>query len=133
MRRAGLRAALLALGLAGWLGSCDSGPTEPRPGTLDLVFTPPAAGAGALLFLVDGAPIDSIEPASYPAISGRLSASAVRVVVTGQLAGGVVARLRVPDVRLYGKYRATLEEVADGTTYALRDPAAYRLVVVPPR
>jgi hypothetical protein len=117
----------------GLVGSCESGPTEPRPGALDLVFAPPAPGTGALLFVVDGAPIDSVEPAGYGTISGRLSASAVRVIVTGPLVPGPVARLRVPDVRLARQYRATLEEVADGATYGLRDTAGYRLAVAVPR
>ncbi len=124
---------LVVASLLGLAGACESGPTEPRPGMLDLVFSAPAPGAGALLFVVDGPPIDSIEPSAYPAISGRLSAGAVRVIVTGRLVPGVVARVRVPDVRLYRKYRATLEEVADGATYALRDTAGYRLAVAPPR
>lgn len=133
MRRGSIAALLAAAGIVGGLGSCESGPTEPRPGALDLVFAPPAPGAGALLFVVEGAPIDSVEPAGYGTIAGRLSATAVRVIVTGPLAPGPVARVRVPDVRLSRHYRATLEEVADGASYALRDPAAYRLVVVPPR
>jgi hypothetical protein len=111
-------------------GAACEGPTEPRPGVLDVVLTTPNTGDGAMLFAIEG-PLDSVEAAGFSTFSSRLSASLERVIVTGTLTSGVVARIHVPDVNARGGYRTTVQQVADGSTFALRDTTGYRLALRP--
>lgn len=120
-----MKRAMLGLALLGLLIACGddpSPPTGPSPGPLDIRLSGPA-GAGAVLLLVDGGTIDSVEAVSYFTASSVYSGVARRVLVAGQDLNGVVARIEVPDRRV--TYHATVIEIADGTTYQLRDPASY--------
>ena len=115
---------ILALALMALL-SCsseDAPPTGPSPGQLEIRLTGPA-GVGAVLLLVDGGEIDSVEAVGYFTASSLYSGLARRVLVAGQDLGGVVARIEVPDRRV--AYRATILQIADGATYQLLDPAGY--------
>jgi hypothetical protein len=114
----------LLLALAGVMSCGDdpSVPTGPSPGPLEIHLSGPA-GVGAVLLLVEGGTIDSVEASSYFTASSAYSGVARRVLVAGPDLTGVVARIEVPDRRV--SYHATILEIADGTTYQLRDPASY--------
>jgi len=95
------------------------------PGVLDVILTTPNHDDGAVLFTIDGA-VDSVQGAPY-VIFSTSSAADARVVVTGNVVAGVIARLYVPDVATADQYLANLVEVAQRGTFALRPPTAYQL------
>ena len=95
------------------------------PGVLDVVLTTPNADDGAVLLTVDGA-IDSVQGAPY-VIFSTASGTGARIVVTGDVVGGVIARLYVPDVGTADQYLAHLDEVAQRGTFALQPPTSYQL------
>jgi hypothetical protein len=95
------------------------------PGVLDVVLTTPNADDGAVLLTVDGA-VDSVQGTGYVTFA-TASATGARVVVTGDVATGVIARLYVPDVATADQYLPQLVEVAQRGTYALRTPTSYQL------
>jgi hypothetical protein len=127
LRPVGL-AAIAAL-TAGTVACGDNPPAAPRPGQLEITLETPNVGDGALLFFIQGAELDSVESLGLDLRSSPLSATARRVVVAGALVSGPVARVWVPDVGQAGRYRATVEQVADAATYALRDTTGYRLII----
>lgn len=122
---------LSMLGLTIALLSCggDDTPTGPTPGDLQVRLEGPA-GAGAALLLVMGGPIDTASSEQYFTAFGPYSGTAKKVLVAGSALGGVVLRFHVPDRRT--EYTAQVVEIADGGTYQLLDPAAYRAVVERP-
>jgi hypothetical protein len=95
------------------------------PGVLDVVLTTPNTDDGAVLLTVDGA-VDSVQGAPY-VIFSIASGTEARIVVTGDVLGGVIARLYVPDVGSADQYLAHLDEVAQRGTFALRSPTSYQL------
>ena len=95
------------------------------PGVLDVVLTTPNADDGAILLTVDGA-VDSVQGTPYLIFSAA-SGTVARIVVTGDVAGGVIARLFVPDVGIADQYLAHLDEVAQRGTFALRPTTSYQL------
>jgi hypothetical protein len=52
------------------------------------------------------------------------------VLLVGSLDGGVVAVLQIPDVALATRYVIRIDQVADGTTFALLDPAQWSASLV---
>ena len=123
-RIAGVLALVAALSCGG-----DDPPSGPSPGELEVRLAGPA-GAGAALLIVEGGQIDTIEPAGYFTASAPYSGTARRVLVAGQNLNGVLVRIRVPDRRT--GYRATVVEIADGTSYQLLDPAGFEATVERP-
>jgi hypothetical protein len=121
---------LLVVGLA-----CGEDPIDPPvPGTVHVVLTTPNAGDGAILFLLSGP--DAPTAALVPGGSGLrvfgppTLGSTTRFIVTGPLASGTILNLDVPDVN--GAYTATVLEVGQTGTYALRASLiGYSLVVTP--
>jgi len=123
MRRGGVLSALILAILACHDDDKTVAPTG--PGVLDVVLTTPNSDDGAVLLTVDGA-VDSVQGAPYVVFS-TASGTGARIVVTGDVVGGVIARLYVPDVGSADQYLAYLDEVAQRGTYALRSPTAYSL------
>lgn len=117
----------LTLVLLAALG-CEDDPTGPLPGVLDVVLAGPSAEAGALLFHIEGGPVDSVTPAGALLISAPFTRVRRRVLVVGEDLAGVVARVHVPDVSV--PYQMTIVEVADGRSYALMDTTRFALPFV---
>lgn len=120
---------LLPLSL-GALAAChgEDKPTDPSgPGVLELVLTTPNANDGAVLLEVTGA-VDSVQPMSYTTFSS-LESGGARVVVTGDIASGVVARLYVPDAASAGQYTGSLSQAAQRSSFTLQNLTGYRVVV----
>lgn len=115
-----LVAFVLALAVLG----CDDDPTGPLPGVLDVALVGPAAQAGALLFHVEGGPVDSVTAGDALLVSAPFTGVSRRVLVVGDLTG-IVARVYVADVR--AGYRMSVVEVADGQSYALMNNGNFRL------
>ncbi|HEU5155224.1 MAG TPA: hypothetical protein VFU03_10870 [Gemmatimonadales bacterium] len=95
------------------------------PGVLDVILSTPNNDDGAVLLTVDGA-VDSVQGAPY-VIFSTVSATGARVVVTGDVVAGVIARLYVPEVGAADQYLTNLNEVAQRGTYLLRPTTSYQL------
>lgn len=105
--------ALVALGAA-----CSQDPTAGSParsGTLTLHLTTPHSDDGAVLFEVSGPPIDGAmaADASLELFTRRTDGSTISGAIVGDVAGGAVVTLRVPDVGAAAGYTARVLEVAD--------------------
>ncbi len=136
----------IALAMAVLLGACADGlltePTPrnpvtppsvpaPVPGWLNLQFTTPYATDGAVQLTIVGGAIDEVQ--LQPQFTGYtgVAAGSARVLVTGQIASGTVARIRVPDISKAAGYQALIGQVAERGTYALRSSTlGYRAEVV---
>ena len=123
MRRGGVLSALILAILACHDDDKTVAPTG--PGVLDVVLTTPNSDDGAVLLTVDGA-VDSVQGAPYVVFS-TASGTGARIVVTGDVVGGVIARLYVPDVGTADQYLAYLDEVAQRGTFMLRPGTSYQL------
>lgn len=108
-------------------------PTAPAPvpGWLHLQFTTPYANDGAVQLTIVGGAIDEIQ--LQPQFTGYtgLAAGSARVLVTGRIASGTVARIRVPDINKVTGYQALIGQVAEHGSYALRTSTiGYRVEVL---
>ena len=138
--------ATLALAMVVLLGACADGlltepaprnpitpPSAPAPvpGWLNLQFVTPYANDGAVQLTVVGGAIEEIQ--LQPQFTGYtgVAAGSARVLVTGQIASGTVARIRVPDINKVTGYQALIGQVAERGNYALRSSTlGYRAEVV---
>ncbi len=100
--------------------------TPPQPGVLAVELVSTGVSDGALIFTVSGGPVEGVT-ASVATITSRTDETGTHVFVHGLLAPGVVVRVAVPDVASATAYVVTLEQVADGRTFALVDPASVKL------
>jgi hypothetical protein len=116
---------------AGLLSGCQSESAGPTAGVLNVSLATPNSDDGAILFSVSGGPVDSVEVAGYPVYSVRVDRNTLRVIVTGDLRTGIVARVRIADERQRSSYAAALEQVAARSSYGQRDPASYSLTLAP--
>lgn len=93
----------------------------------------PAQDDGAVLFTLTGGPVDSLEVANagYALYSSRPDPNTLRVIVTGGLAAGPIARIYIADESRIPQYSATIEQIAARTTYTQRDPSGYSLKLDP--
>lgn len=122
------QAALAAILIAS--GGCGpDGPTPPGAGDLTLSLTTPNTSDGALLLHITGGPVTSVSGRGSLVVVGSQTASGYRVVVTGPLTNGDFATIHVPDVTQNSRYLVLVEQVADGTTFALLDPVQHRVAV----
>ena len=123
------RLRLLVAGLLS-IGGC-SEPPGPSAATLQLALATPAQDDGAVLFTISGGPVDSIDVSDYQLYSNRVDANTLRVIVTGALKPGVIARIHIPDQSRIADYSGTMNQVAARASYAQRDPAGYGLTLAP--
>lgn len=119
-----------AVGL-GLLPSCSSEPAGPTQAILTVTLTTSNGDDGAVLFTLSGGPVDSVEAVGYSVYSARIDANTIRVIVTGALGPGPVARIRIPDQRQISGYLVIVNQVAARTTYQQRDPGGYSLALAP--
>jgi hypothetical protein len=126
----GVRRALESLVVV-LLAACSGDYTGPTSGGLNLRLASPQGDEGAVLFTVAGGAVDTVEASDHGLYFARLDANTVRVVVTGDLSSGVIARIRIPDDRRASNYTATVSQVALRATYAQRDPAGYSITLAP--
>lgn len=121
-------AALIALGAC----SSDSG-TAAQPGALTLTLTSAGGNDGALVVLVSGGPVVSVDgPAGYQ-LAANTDATGTHVMVVGHLASGILASVTVPDVSRASAYVVTVEQVADGNSFGLLDPARDQVSIGVPK
>jgi hypothetical protein len=120
-----LIALLLALGACSASGTADA----PQPGTLTLTLTTPATTDGAVVLVISGGPVTSVDPASSYQVASNADGEGTHLLITGNLASGVVATIHVPDRRGAAAYVATVNQVADRGSFALLDPATYQVAI----
>lgn len=119
--------AVLCLAALAGCGGADL--SAPPSGALDLVLHTPEKDDGIVLLEVTGGVVDSVTAAGY-----RLEASAAgsgprRILVSGAVTEGTLARIWVPDRTRAADYQASVIEVAARATYVLRDAGQYRIEV----
>lgn len=119
---AGLAAGLLA-------GCGGDAPVGPVAGELTLSLVTPGNSDGAVLIRVTG-PIESVTAmAGYRVESSAVPGGMWRIVVAGNVTGGPVARIRVPDINAAAEYLAIVEQVAARGTFALLSTSGYGVQV----
>jgi hypothetical protein len=112
-----VRFAAAAAGV-GLISSCgDDAPEGSLPTVFDVVVSVGAGDLGALLFNIEGGPVDTVESVGYYTASAPYSGIATQVVVAGGQLLGPIARIRVPDGRI--SYRAVPREGAERGTHRL--------------
>ena len=110
--------------------SCRDGltnPDSPNPapeakvaGWVSIALTTPNPNDGVVQLSLSGAPIDSLELVGSRGFASLLNGTG-RLLVTGQIASGVVARMWVPDIKATSSYVGTVEAAAARFTYQLQD------------
>jgi hypothetical protein len=113
---------LLLIGAA-----CGGGdpPTEgPTPGDLVGRLTTHHTQDGAVLLRITG-PITQVSAHGSYRVAFSTSGNTTRMVVSGNLVGGDLFTLSVPDTRQLSSYSVEIEQVAERETYALRSPGNY--------
>ena len=124
---AGARPALM---LSVLLFSCWTG-TGPTAGILNVKLSSLRGDDGAVLFTITGGPVEAVEAVSGAVHSARIDANTLRVVITGNLSAGAIARVRIADVTQASRYTAAVNQVAARSTYVPRDPGQYSITLAP--
>jgi hypothetical protein len=86
---------------------------------------------GAVLFTISGGPVESVEAVSGTVRSAQIDANTLRVVITGNLSAGAIARVRIADVTQASRYSAAVSQVAARLSYVPRDPGQYSITLAP--
>jgi hypothetical protein len=92
------------------------------PGWLSLMFTTPRADDGAVQLTVVGPALDSLQLTGAQGFASMAGGTA-RLLLTGTIRSGAIARFWVPDTRNAAIYIATVNEAAARGTYQLQDMA----------
>ena len=119
-----------ALMLSVLLLSCSSG-TGPTAGVLNVKLSSLRGDDGAVLFTISGGPVESVEAVSGAVHSAQIDANTLRVVITGNLSAGAIARVRIADLTQASRYSAAVNQVAARSTYVQRDPGQYSITLAP--
>jgi hypothetical protein len=119
-----------ALMLSVLLSSC-SGGTGPTSGILNVKLSSLRGDDGAVLFTITGGPVESVEAVSGIVHSAQIDANTLRVVITGNLSAGAIARVRIADLTQASHYSAAVNQVAARSTYLQRDPGQYSITLAP--
>ena len=106
------------------LSGCSNN-TGPSGATLSVTLSSPHGDDGAVLLTITGGPVDSVEAVGYAVYTARSGTGPLKLIVTGDLGGGPIARIHVPDYRHAPFYTAKVVQVAARRSYDQRDPAGY--------
>jgi hypothetical protein len=110
--------------------SADAG-NAAQAGTLTLSLTAAGPNDGAIVVVVSGGSVVSVDaPAAYQ-IASNSDGRGTHVMIVGSVTSGVLATLHVPDVSRASAYVVTVEQVADRDSFGLLDPARYQVTVGP--
>lgn len=134
-----MRRRLLQLGVAVALtmsvATCrdsPSGASAPLEGWLSLDLVTPNGDDGGIMLVIAGGVVDSVRSVHPHVISRAESATATRVVIGGNIEGGQIAEVWVPDTRKVAQYSASAVEVASRISFSQRPVAGYTLTLVRP-
>jgi hypothetical protein len=120
----------LILGASLGLLSCFGGSTGPAEGSVTLELHSPNDDDGAVLFTLTGGPVEAIESPGNSVYYTVVDPATIRVVIAGDLGSGALARVRIADRDQAAQYAGVVEQVAQRSSFAQRDPAGYRLTAM---
>lgn len=98
-------------------------------GALTLKLAGGTGNDGAVLVIVSGGPITSVDAPNGYEVATNASGAGTHVMVMGDLVNGVIATINVPDASRGAAYVATVVQVADRSSFALLDPVRYQVTV----
>lgn len=109
------------------------GPPDPPPivgGPVRLVMQASQPDVGAIIVRIVG-PVDSVTVAGGLVLSSvDLGSSARKIVVAGNLVGGDLATIWVPDLSVLNIYSVFVEQVSSRINYVLYDPVSFSVYLV---
>jgi len=104
--------------------------STPHAGTLAVTLAAGGPNDGALMLLVSGGPVTEVAASGYE-IGSSADAKGTHIMVVGNVTAGTLATITVPDASRSASYVVTVEQAADRTSFALLDPAGYKVTVGP--
>ncbi|MGH7594551.1 MAG: hypothetical protein ACRELE_11980 [Gemmatimonadales bacterium] len=107
--------------------------TTVQAGRLALTLTTAGTTDGAIVVLVSGGPVLSVSALAGYQLASNTDALGTHIMIVGNVGSGVLATLQVPDVSRASAYVATVEQVADRSSFGLLDPARDQVTVGPTR
>jgi hypothetical protein len=113
-----------------FLYGCSDG-SGPTAGVLVLSLQSPDADNGAVLLTLAGGPVDSVEAPGLAVYNSRSDVNTLRVILTGPLPQGPIARVHIPDTRVESGYTVSVQQIAALGGYTQRDPAAVSVSLSP--
>jgi hypothetical protein len=120
---------------AAWVLACFAlfacGAPDDGPGTLDVVLEASPADSGAMVVTVSGGPVDQVVGA-HGELTHFSDDAGTHVLVTGDLVPGPMFSVHIPEVTNARAYVVTIDQLADGATFALIDPGTARVRIVVP-
>ena len=132
MRRRAAGLVVLAVGLVGCRADLPTTPTPgvtpPVAGWLVVQLTSPRSDDGAVQLHITGPSVDSVTVTGYNGFA-TLTDGAADLIVTGSIASGAVARIRVADPARASEYRGSVVAAATRGSYAIQDVTGYRALL----
>jgi hypothetical protein len=123
-----MKRCLVALSLL--LAACAGGDAgAARAGTLTLRLAGGTGNDGAVLVIVSGGPVSSVDASAAYQVATNTDGAGTHVMVVGNLTAGAIATINVPDASRAPAYVATVVQVSDRTSFALLDPARYQVTI----
>ncbi len=111
------------------LAACHPDVPTATAGTLTVHLTAAGANDGAVVLVVSGGPVLSVEAVGSYEVTSTTDAAGVHLLVVGNIAQGSLLRLQVPDISKVHEYLASIGQVADRTTFGLVDAVGYRATI----
>jgi hypothetical protein len=128
--RGALGWSLVAVLSLSFLYACSDG-SGPTAGVLVLSLQAPDGDNGAVLLTLAGGPVDSVEAPGLAVYTSRSDVNTLRVILTGPLPQGPIARVHIPDTRVESGYSVSVQQIAAIAGYAQRDPAQVSMSLSP--
>ncbi|MGH7524384.1 MAG: hypothetical protein ACREK8_08765 [Gemmatimonadales bacterium] len=113
--------------------ACGGTQESVEPGALTLTLTSGGPNDGAMVVLVSGGPVLSVDGAAGYQVAANADARGTHVMIVGNIASGALATLHVADVSRASAYVVTVEQVADRSSFALLDPVRDQVSIGPAR
>lgn len=113
-------------------GADGVGPSDPDPGPVFVHLTTPNADDGILLFTVSGGSVSAVTSTGLESSASGIGTSELRLLVRGNLSGGPLLQLELPDRRHLQNYRVQVLQVASRGTYIQRGVQGYGLRLARP-
>lgn len=111
------------------LVACHSTVPTAVPGTLTIHLASAGTNGGAMVLVVSGGAVDSVQAVGNYEVTSNTDGAGVHLMVVGNLAAGALVRLQVPDVSRASEYVAVISQIADRTNFGLVDATGYRVTI----